>query len=106
MPDVFQELLESTEQPFIQTIYDLSTPRMVFGRICLLGDAAFVPRPHTAASTSKAAANALELAAYVGASGDDVATSLQRWEAQQLRLGNHLKVLGQRLGNRSQFGGP
>jgi len=26
-------------------------PRMVFGRALLLGDAAFVPRPHTAAST-------------------------------------------------------
>jgi 2-polyprenyl-6-methoxyphenol hydroxylase-like FAD-dependent oxidoreductase len=35
---------------------------MAFGRVCILGDAAFVPRPHTAAGLSKAATNAVGLA--------------------------------------------
>ena len=58
----------ATKEPFVQPIYDLSVPRMVFGRVCLLGDAAFVPRPHTAASTSKAVTNAITLAEAIGAS--------------------------------------
>lgn len=105
LPDVFRELVEATEEPFIQTIYDLSVPQMAFGRVCLLGDAAFVPRPHTAASTSKAAANALEFAEHVRRSGGEVAEALRRWEARQLKLGNYLKRVGQSLGDRSQFGG-
>ena len=40
---------------------DLAVPRMVSGRVRLIGDAAFIPRPHTAVSTSKAAANAVAL---------------------------------------------
>ncbi|MRX18602.1 hypothetical protein GJ695_20435, partial [Pseudoduganella sp. FT9W] len=55
---VFQQLIAATEKPFIQTIIDLAAPRMVFGRAILLGDAAFIARPHTAGGAAKAAANA------------------------------------------------
>ena len=105
LPSAFRNLVEATEEPFIQTIYDLSVSQMAFGRVCLLGDAAFVPRPHTAAGTFKAAANALELAEYARHSGGEVAEALKKWEVQQLELGNHLKLVGQTLGDRSQFGG-
>src|SRR5258708_27909713 len=44
------ELLRATETPFLQPILDLYVPRIVQGRVDLLGDAAFIPRPHTAAS--------------------------------------------------------
>jgi 2,6-dihydroxypyridine 3-monooxygenase len=106
LPEVFQQLVKATKEPFVQPIYDLSVPRMVFGRVCLLGDAAFVPRPHTAASTSKAVTNAITLAEAIGASQVDVGAALEQWESAQLELGNYLKVLGQTLGNRSQFGHP
>jgi 2-polyprenyl-6-methoxyphenol hydroxylase-like FAD-dependent oxidoreductase len=59
LPPAFVRLVEATDEPFVQTIHDLAVPRMVFGRVRLTGDAAFVPRPHRAASTAKAAANAL-----------------------------------------------
>ena len=58
LPPTFRRLVEVTQEPFVQTIHDLAVPKMAFGRVCLTGDAAFVPRPHTAASTAKAAANA------------------------------------------------
>ena len=58
----FQTLVEATHEPFVQAILDLQVKQMVYGRAILLGDAAFVPRPHTAGSTAKAAANALTLA--------------------------------------------
>lgn len=104
LPEPFQHLYEQTQEPFIQPIYDLSVPRMTFGRVCLIGDAAFVPRPHTAASTSKAIANAMELAGWMQASGGNVVAAFKGWEPSQLELGNSLKLHGKLLGDRSQFG--
>jgi 2-polyprenyl-6-methoxyphenol hydroxylase-like FAD-dependent oxidoreductase len=104
LPPAFLRLVEATTEPFVQTIHDLAVPQMAFGQVCLTGDAAFVPRPHTAASTAKAAANALGLADCLTASGGDVEEALRRWEPDQLDMGRRLQVHGQRLGNRSQFG--
>jgi len=104
LPTVFGQLVVQTNEPFIQTIYDLSVPRMAFGRVCILGDAAFVPRPHTAAGLSKAATNAVALAnSIANSSYIDVVEALKRWEPHQIELGNNLKYLGISLGNRSQF---
>ena len=103
LPPVFAQLVEATHEPFIQAVQDLAVPRMVFGRVCLLGDAAFTPRPHTAASTLKAAVNAISLAASVAAAPGDVRRSLSAWEVDQLRVGVHFQDLGRRLGNQSQF---
>jgi 2,6-dihydroxypyridine 3-monooxygenase len=104
LPPVLLRLVEATIEPFVQTIDDLAVPKMAFGRVCLTGDAAFVVRPHTAASTAKAAANALGLADCLTASVGDVVETLQRWEHDQLEMGQHLWEYGQRLGDRSQFG--
>jgi 2-polyprenyl-6-methoxyphenol hydroxylase-like FAD-dependent oxidoreductase len=103
LPEVFQHLFAVTADPFIQPIYDLSVPRMAFGRVCLLGDAAFVPRPHPAASTYKAFINAIGLGRSLRAHGRDVAAALRDWEPMQMELGENLARLGQELGNRSQF---
>src|SRR4029077_14014487 len=49
-------------EPILQPIYDLESPSMAFGRIAIIGDAAFVARPHVAAGVSKAAEDAQALA--------------------------------------------
>lgn len=103
LPEAFQHLFDCTKEPFIQPIYDLSVPQMAFGRVCLIGDAAFVPRPHTAASTAKAANNAVSLAEAISNYKLDVVAALKNWEPSQLELGNYLKKLGTSLGNKSQF---
>jgi 2-polyprenyl-6-methoxyphenol hydroxylase-like FAD-dependent oxidoreductase len=103
LPPLFLRLVEATADPFVQTIHDLAVPQMAFGRVCLTGDAAFVPRPHTAASTAKAAANALALADCLTVAKGDVVDALRWWEPDQLDLGRRLRVHGQRLGDRSQF---
>jgi hypothetical protein len=41
----YAEVVEKTAMPFLQPIYDLVSPRLAFGRVALLGDAAFVARP-------------------------------------------------------------
>jgi 2-polyprenyl-6-methoxyphenol hydroxylase-like FAD-dependent oxidoreductase len=99
----FQKLVAATQEPFVQTILDLGVPQMAFDRIALIGDAAFIPRPHTAASTAKAAANAIALADALIDSNHDVAKALETWEGNQLALGMHLWKSGQDLGERSQF---
>jgi 2,6-dihydroxypyridine 3-monooxygenase len=88
----------------VQGIYDLAVPRMVFGRVVLVGDAAFVVRPHTTASTAKAMADALRLGQILGSGTQDVSASLAVWERDRLSAGQQLIDLGVSLGTRSQFG--
>lgn len=103
LPKPFREVVHSTEEPFAQAIRDLTVPNMVQGRVILLGDAAFIPRPHTAASTSKAAANALALYTALHAMPDDVDGALARWEPQQMMLGHHLYRQGTSVGDHLLF---
>ena len=99
----FLELWRATKEPFIQPILDLAVPKMVHRRVAILGDAAFVPRPHTAASTSKAASNAIYLGEAFRRHAVDLDAALAEWEPGQLELGRQLESHGMALGNRSQF---
>lgn len=99
----FQKLIAATKEPFVQAILDLGVPNMVFDRIALIGDAAFIPRPHTAASVSKAAANAIALTNALKQHEHNVPLALKAWELDQLALGMHLWKRGQDLGETSQF---
>lgn len=81
-------------------ILDLQVEQMVFGRTILLGDAAFVPRPHTAGSTAKAAINALSLTQALHSAGTDIDTALADWQIRQLREGTHMTKWGIHIGNR------
>jgi 2-polyprenyl-6-methoxyphenol hydroxylase-like FAD-dependent oxidoreductase len=80
---------------FFQPIFDLEPQRMVFGRVALLGDAAFVARPHVGAGVTKAALDAVSLAA---ATNEDVAAGLLRYEREQQPIGRQLVALGRREG--------
>ena len=42
----FRQIVRLIDEPILQPIYDLESPRMAFGRVAILGDAAFVARPH------------------------------------------------------------
>jgi 2-polyprenyl-6-methoxyphenol hydroxylase-like FAD-dependent oxidoreductase len=52
----------ATPRPTFQAIYDLAATELVFGRAVILGDAAFVARPHVGAGVTKAALDAACLA--------------------------------------------
>ena len=78
---------------------------MYRGRVALLGDAAFVVRPHTAMGVSKAAADAMELRdALVEEASIDVA--LHRYSAKRMIVGSKIARFGQRLGERLQVHTP
>ena len=83
-------------EPLLQPIYDLASPRLAFGRVALIGDAAFVARPHVAAGVSKAADDAAALAAALDA--DDVEAALRRYEAERLPENNRIIERARHLG--------
>ncbi|WP_179400913.1 FAD binding domain-containing protein [Burkholderia guangdongensis] len=95
-------LVDATRAPFVQSILDLEVDRMVFDRALLLGDAACLVRPHTAAGVSKAADNAVELAAALrdAAPGPAFDAALARWERDQQRINRSLSERGISLGTR------
>ena len=95
------EVVQRTEQPYLQAVYDAGVQRMALGRVALIGDAASAARPHAAAGTAKAAANAWALFDALGESAD-VAVALQKWEPGQLELGQRLLRRVKEMGTRSQ----
>ena len=97
----FAELVRLTPSPFIQSIMDVAPPALVFGPVCLIGDAAFVVRPHTAAAAAKAAADASALAQALRGSAPDLDEGLRKWERLRLQAGRELLDYGVRLGERS-----
>ncbi|MCY0852590.1 FAD-dependent monooxygenase [Cupriavidus sp. D39] len=95
-----QALIEKTDDIFVQEIQDLQVSRLVFGRVLLTGDAAFIPRPHTAGSTAKAACNAVALAKALANSSNVLAARLAAWEQEQIAGGMRMTNWGIRMGNR------
>jgi 2-polyprenyl-6-methoxyphenol hydroxylase-like FAD-dependent oxidoreductase len=92
----FRAIARLMDEPVLQPIYDLESPRMAFGRVAIIGDAAFVARPHVGAGVSKACDDALTLAEAVAA--DDVEPALRRFEAQRLPVGRRIIERARHLG--------
>jgi len=92
----FNEMLALCALPFLQPIYDLEVPHMAFGRVAVLGDAAFVARPHVGAGVAKAAEDALALADAL--ESGDLERSLKQFEAARLSVGNKIIERARRLG--------
>jgi 2-polyprenyl-6-methoxyphenol hydroxylase-like FAD-dependent oxidoreductase len=62
LPPLFADVIARMEGMFVQAIYDLESDLMGRGRAAIIGDAAFVARPHCGAGVSKAADDAASLA--------------------------------------------
>jgi len=101
LPAPLLGVIERLEQPFLQPIYDLESPSMACGRVALVGDAAFVVRPHVGGGIAKAAADAAALATALDSHpslADALAAFAQarmavagKFIAQARRLGCYLK---------------
>jgi 2-polyprenyl-6-methoxyphenol hydroxylase-like FAD-dependent oxidoreductase len=96
LPPQFRDIVRLIDEPILQPIYDLESPRLAFGRVAIVGDAAFVARPHVAAGVSKAADDAAALTAALD--GDDVVAGLRRFEAQRLPVGKKIIERARHLG--------
>ena len=96
-PQIY-EIVERTPQPFFQAIFDLESPRMAIGRVALLGDAAFVARPHVGMGVTKAALDAQCLAQSIAAVPGDLPAALARYDAERRLFGTRVVARSRRLG--------
>jgi 2-polyprenyl-6-methoxyphenol hydroxylase-like FAD-dependent oxidoreductase len=106
------EVVRCADQPLFQPVGDLESPRMAIGRVALLGDAAFVARPHVARGAIKAGHDAMALAASL--SDASVPDALRRYDAvrrptslalvaESRRLGSYIEGKGERTADPIAF---
>jgi 2-polyprenyl-6-methoxyphenol hydroxylase-like FAD-dependent oxidoreductase len=93
----FRAIVRLIDEPILQPIYDLESTHMAFGRVAVLGDAAFVARPHVAAGVSKAADDAAALAQALQAE-EDVKMALRRFETARLAENHSIIERARHLG--------
>jgi 2-polyprenyl-6-methoxyphenol hydroxylase-like FAD-dependent oxidoreductase len=93
----FAEMLEKTAQPFLQPIFDVVSQRIAFDRVALMGDAAFVARPHVGMGVTKAAEDAMALADCIRELGA-TAAALQAYERLRLAPGQAVVQRARDLG--------
>ncbi len=97
LPPQFAAAIAAEPRPFVQAIFDYEAPVMAHGRIALLGDAAFVARPHTAMGIAKAAGDAMALQRCLAAI-DDVPAALAAYARDRQQVGADIVAYGRRLG--------
>ncbi|OYX85434.1 MAG: 2-polyprenyl-6-methoxyphenol hydroxylase [Azorhizobium sp. 35-67-5] len=102
LPASFAAAVIAEPRPFIHAIFDYAPDRMVERRVALLGDAAFVARPHTAMGVAKAAGDAFALRDALVRHGD-VDAALAAYEAARVPVGQAIVAYGQRLGRSLQL---
>lgn len=96
-------VIRAARMPFFQPIYELESPEMAKGRVALLGDAAYVARPHVGAGVVKAALDAAALAAAL-VDEPDVRAALRRYHADRAPAGRRMVERGRYLGAYMQGG--
>jgi 2-polyprenyl-6-methoxyphenol hydroxylase-like FAD-dependent oxidoreductase len=89
-------VFKHAERPFFHPIYDLASPELTFGRVVLLGDAAFVARPHVGAGVTKAGLDAACLADALA--GDDLDRALAHYSTERRRFGDWIVARGRVMG--------
>jgi 2-polyprenyl-6-methoxyphenol hydroxylase-like FAD-dependent oxidoreductase len=90
-------LVARTPQPILQPIYDLEAPRLVVGRVALVGDAAFLARPHVGTGVTKAARDGEVLADSLAAASD-IDAGLQAYDCARRAFGSALVARARALG--------
>jgi 2-polyprenyl-6-methoxyphenol hydroxylase-like FAD-dependent oxidoreductase len=92
-----EEVVRLAPQPFLQPIFDVESEHMACGRVALVGDAAFLGRPHVAAGVTKAAEDAAALAQALAAHGD-VTPALAAFERARIPADRRIMARGRELG--------
>ena len=94
--------LVERSQPFFQAIFDVESPRLAVGRVVLLGDAAFVARPHVGMGVTKGALDALCLFNSIRHSAS-LETALARYDRLRGEFGRRCVARARRLGAYIEF---
>ena len=85
------QVVRQTPEILVQPINDGWCDRMALNRVAMLGDAAFVVRPHVGQGVVKAAGDALALVEQLQEQPHDIAQALHRFSGLRVPMG-HLAV--------------
>lgn len=99
LPPQFAELVRKAQKPFAQAVTDVLSPTNEFldGKVVLIGDALAGFRPHTVASTSQAAFDAMVYADYIAGR-----VGREEWKRQTMGYARFVQRRGVEMGERSQ----
>jgi 2-polyprenyl-6-methoxyphenol hydroxylase-like FAD-dependent oxidoreductase len=101
LPPAINDCLRAIEQPFFTPIYDFIAPRIVSGRVALVGDAASNARPHMGFGVSKAGCDAQALSDALR-DHDNIDTALAAYNRIRQPIGEtivkHSRKLGTHMG--------
>jgi 2-polyprenyl-6-methoxyphenol hydroxylase-like FAD-dependent oxidoreductase len=100
LPPQFIVAIDAEEAPSVQGIFDYEADRISGTSTALIGDAAFVVRPHTAMGVAKTAGDVLSLRAHLRRATNLVA-ALRGFEAERIVVGREIAAYGQQLGRSS-----
>ena len=100
LPPQMAEMAEKTTAPFVQCITDVIASKNLWmgDKVVLIGDALAGFRPHTVASTSQAAFDAMSLAEWL-----DGTIDRKQFVKQTMQFAREIQAMGVRIGDRSQF---
>jgi 2-polyprenyl-6-methoxyphenol hydroxylase-like FAD-dependent oxidoreductase len=101
-PSVFADVIARMEGMFVQAIYDLESDVMGRGRVAVIGDAAFVARPHCGAGVSKAADDAASLTSALSAN-DQIPDAIAAFSAERTTAGKAAVAWAAHLGSYFQM---
>ncbi len=98
MPASFLDAVYRADTTIVQPIYDVFSQKTTFGNVALVGDAAFVARPHVGVGVLKSGQDGRALANALGEC-DTVAEAMARYEAERLKPGQRAVWHGRDLGS-------
>lgn len=99
LPPQFAEVVCKAKKPFVQAVTDVISPEHEFlsGKVVLIGDALAGFRPHTVASTSQAAFDAMIFADYISGK-----VGREEWKRETMGYARYIQKRGVDMGSRSQ----
>ena len=99
LPPQFAEIVRATKKPFVQCITDVINPTNSYfnNKLILVGDALAGFRPHTVASTSQAAFDAMILADMI-----EGKVGRREWRKQSMAYARTVQRRGVEMGEHSQ----
>jgi len=97
LPSYYAGIIGASTRTYMHAIYDCFVPAYRRGRICLVGDAGALARPHTGAGVLKAMHNCIALADALQ-SHAALDEALTAWDREETAYCNGLVTLGVQLG--------
>ena len=92
------EVVNRSPEVLVQAINDGWCDQMALHRVALVGDSAFVARPHVGQGVVKAAGDALAMVEQLGAFPDDVPRALREFSALRVPVGHLAVKMAQQMG--------